>query len=102
MRCHQKELRICRLTDLHGSVMIASILSKRIREDYTSLSFNTQQDVEKVHQLCSRVVQKLNVQPNVCFAFSLAAASLDGLFERPAYYPGPVSSFQDIEGERDS
>lgn len=43
----------------------------------------SQQDVEKVHQLCSRVVQRLNVRPNVCFAFSLAAASLDGLFEHP-------------------
>jgi len=47
MRCHQKELRICRLTDLHGSVMIASILSKRAREGYTSLSFNPNRMLKK-------------------------------------------------------
>src|SRR5689334_19388839 len=41
-------------------------------------------DVEKVLQLCSRVAQRLNVRKRVRLASSLAAASLEGLFEHPA------------------
>ena len=42
----------------------------------------TWHDVEKVRQLCSRFVQRLNVL-GVRFASSLAAAALDGHFEHP-------------------
>jgi hypothetical protein len=42
------------------------------------------QDVEKVRQLRSRIVQSLNVPLKVRLGPSLAAALLDSLFEHPA------------------
>ncbi|MEK7350632.1 MAG: hypothetical protein AAB177_07135 [Nitrospirota bacterium] len=44
----------------------------------------TQQDVEKIRQQRSRIVQTLNVPLRVRLGPSLAAALLDGLFEHPA------------------
>jgi hypothetical protein len=52
---------------------------------------NSEQDVEKVFQLCSRIAQRLNVPPRVRFASSLAAAALEGLFEHPAAYTNVCS-----------
>jgi len=49
-----------------------------------------EQDVEKVRQLCSRIVQRLNVPSSVRLASSLAAASLNGLFEHPAGHSGLI------------
>jgi hypothetical protein len=40
--------------------------------------------VEKVCQQRSRIAQRLNVRQRVRFASSLAAAFLDGYFDRPA------------------
>jgi hypothetical protein len=46
---------------------------------------HTEQDVEKVVQLCSRGAQRLDVQNRVGLASSLAAAALEGsLFEHSA------------------
>ena len=41
------------------------------------------QNGEKARQLCSRIAQRLNVRNGVRLAFSLTAASLDGLFDHP-------------------
>jgi RNase H-fold protein (predicted Holliday junction resolvase) len=46
----------------------------------------SQQDAEKVRQLCSRIAQRLNVPLRVRLTSSLAAAALDGHFEHPASY----------------
>jgi hypothetical protein len=54
------------------------------------------QDVEKVLQLCSRVAQKLNVRKKVRFASSLAAASLEGLFEHPAESFSPPETIEQL------
>jgi hypothetical protein len=43
-------------------------------------------DVEKTRQRRSRIVQTLNVPQRVRFGSSLAAASLNGLFEHPFIY----------------
>jgi hypothetical protein len=59
----------------------------------------TQQDVEKIRQQRSRIVQTLNVPLRVRLGPSLAAALLDGLFEHPA---GVFSSCPGRVGHRRS
>jgi hypothetical protein len=54
-----------------------------MRSPTASPAFNGQ-DAEKVRPLRSRIVQTLNVPKRTRLATSLAAASLDGLFEHPA------------------
>jgi hypothetical protein len=54
------------------------------------------QDVEKVLQRRSHIVQRLNVQPKVRFASSLAAALLEGLFEHPAGYVWLAYDLQNV------
>ena len=53
-------------------------------EQVTRRDSKSQQDAEKVRQLCSRIAQRLNVPLRVRLATSLSAAALDGLFEHPA------------------
>jgi hypothetical protein len=48
------------------------------------ISVDPLQDVEKARQLRSRIAQRLNVSNRIRLASSLAAASLDGLFDHPA------------------
>jgi len=48
------------------------------------ISVDPSQDAEKARQLRSHIAQRLNVPNRVRLASSLAAASLDGLFDHPA------------------
>jgi hypothetical protein len=59
-----------------------------------AISSSPKQDVEKVHQLRSRLAQRLNVRNKVRFVSSLAAALLNGLFEHPAGCSGPVGNIR--------
>src|SRR6266705_2206215 len=58
---------------------------------------NPMQDVEKVPQRRSRIVQTLNVPQRVCLGPSLAAALLDELFEHPAGSCPVVPDMRTIE-----
>ena len=49
-----------------------------------------EQDVEKIRQLCSRGVQRLDVPKNVRLASSPPAAAPDDLFEHPAAYSDAI------------